>query len=68
MSSVLPNVWGHQQDALKKAKNGQLPSSDQLYSNIWVGGENYDREVNPAYVRMPDRTKNIGSVMADMAV
>lgn len=56
------------QEALKKAKGGTIPPPEELYSNIWVGGEKYDNPVTPGYIRMPDRTKSIGSIMADVAV
>ncbi|CAN0529338.1 unnamed protein product, partial [Scytosiphon promiscuus] len=45
------------QEALKKAKGGNSPPDEELYSNIWVAGENYETPVTPAYIRMPDRTK-----------
>lgn len=45
-----------------------MPPTEELYSNIWVGGEKYDKIVTPAYVRMPDRTKSIGNIMNDVAV
>lgn len=56
------------QEALKKAKGGNSPPDEELYSNIWVAGENYETPVTPAYIRMPDRTKSIGNIMNDVSV
>lgn len=56
------------QEALKKAKAGTVPPDEELYSNIWVGGEKYENPVTPAYIRMPDRSKSIGNIMSDVVV
>lgn len=56
------------QEALKKAKGGTVPPSEELYSNIWVAGEKYETPVTPGYIRMPDRTQSIGNIVNDVAV
>ncbi|CAM9249879.1 unnamed protein product [Chrysoparadoxa australica] len=53
------------QEALKSAKAGAQPPSEELYSNIWVDKEDYSQAVQPGYIRMPDRTKDIGSIYAN---
>lgn len=56
------------QEALKKAKAGVVPPAEELYTNIWVAGEKYDRNVVPKYVRLPDRAKSVGDIMVDAVV
>lgn len=60
--------FSRSQEALKKAKGGTIPPSEELYSNIWVAGEKYETPVTPGYIRMPDRTKSIGNIVNDVAV
>lgn len=56
------------QEALKTAKAGTVPSEEELYSNIWIAGENYEKPVIPGYVRLPNRAKSIGNIMGNAAV
>ncbi|CAN0476225.1 unnamed protein product [Ascophyllum nodosum] len=56
------------QEALKRAKGGTVPPEEELYSNIWVAGENYEKPVIPGFVRLPDRAKSIGNIMGDVVV
>ncbi|CAN0239076.1 unnamed protein product [Ascophyllum nodosum] len=59
---------GEVQEALKRAKGGTVPPEEELYSNIWVAGENYEKPVIPGFVRLPDRAKSIGNIMGDVVV
>ena len=50
------------QDALKNAKAGPVPPMEDLYSNIWCKGDNYELEDTPKYIRLPNVEASVGSI------
>eukprot|EP00611_Tribonema_gayanum_P021091 TRINITY_DN3986_c0_g1_i1.p1 TRINITY_DN3986_c0_g1~~TRINITY_DN3986_c0_g1_i1.p1 ORF type:complete len:440 (+),score=184.20 TRINITY_DN3986_c0_g1_i1:94-1320(+) len=62
LKNIEKDIRKEVQDALKAAKNGSIPKFEELYKDIYIGGEDNSKIVYPAYIRMPDRAKSIGSI------
>lgn len=62
LKNIEKDIRKQVQDALKKAKAGTPPPFEELYRDIYVGGEDYSKLDVPPFIRMPDRTKSLGSI------
>ncbi|CAM9557571.1 unnamed protein product [Phaeothamnion confervicola] len=64
LKNIEKDIRKQVQDALKKAKAGTLPPMSELWSDMYVEGDHYEKKVMPTYIRMPDRVKSIGDIDA----